>query len=403
MGGALLELVAVGKQDTHLIGNPQFTYFKSVFKRHTNFSMESVGQYFMESVEFGKKSTCIINRKADLLSKMILEIELPALESNVSWINGIGHHIIKTVEVEIGGVVIDRQYGEFMDIYTELITPSSKRDGYYSMVGKNNFYTKTTQEGSLKLYIPLHFWFCRNIGCALPLVAMQYSEVRINIDLRDFSECWYSGTSMATKPAAKKIKNSILYCDYIYLDVYERKKFASAPLHTYLIEQVQQSVGNPVLQNSPKALVDFHFNHPVKELIWIYQATDVQDTNDWGNYSNTLDNDQAFTDNEEPFSKLEMKINGTDRFEQRNAAYFRLVQQYQRHSAISDKYIYCYSFCISPEEYQPSGTLNFSRIDSSTFSFDMVTGVNKGEIRVYAINYNILKIKSGMAGLEYSG
>jgi len=403
MGGALLELVAVGRQDTHLIGNPQFSYFKSMFKRHTNFSIESIGQYFRESVEFGKKSTCIISRKADLVNQMILELELPALQSGVSWINGIGHTMIKNIEIEIGGEVIDRQTGEFLDISSELTLPAAKKDGYYTMIGEQKFYTKSSQEGALKLYIPLRFWFCRDIGSSLPLVAMQYSEIKINVEMRPFSECWYSGTSMDTTPTPKKITNAILYCDYIYLDVQERKRFATAPIHEYLIEQVQLSSGNRVLANSVSAVVDFHFNHPVKEIFWVYQATDTLLTNDWTNYSNTLDNDQSLATSEEPFDKIELKLNGTDRFEQRSATYFRLVQPYQRHSAISDKYIYCYSFSLEPEKFQPSGTINFSRIDSSTIVATMVSDIKHGEIRVYAINYNILKIKSGMAGLQYSG
>jgi hypothetical protein len=402
MGGALLELVAVGKQDTHLIGNPQFSYFKAVYRRHTNFSIESVGQYFQESLEFGKKATCIIRRKGDLLSQMVLEIELPALESGVSWINGIGHHLIKSVDLEIGGELVDRQYGEYLDIYSELNMPAEKRDGYYSMVGKNKSYSKTTQEGTLKLYIPLRFWFCKDISYALPLVAMQISEVRVIIDARPFSECWYSGTSMGTTPSSKTITNSILYCDYIYLDSHERKKVAAAKEHKYLIEQVQIYDGNPVPANSSIALVDFHFNHPVKELIWVYQPDGVSTTNDWGNYSMTLDNDQVFTTKAEPIQNVEMKLNGTDRFDKRSASYFRLVQPYQYHTAISDKYIYCYSFSLKPEEYQPSGTINFSKIDSSTLHLEMSSSILAGQIKIYAINYNILKITGGMTGLMYS-
>ncbi len=403
MGGALLELVAVGKQDTHLIGNPQFSYFKSVFKRHTNFSMESIGQPFRESVEFGKKSTCIISRKADMVNQMILELELPALQSGVSWINGIGHTMIKTIEIEIGGEVIDRHTGEYLDIFSELTLPNSKKDGYYKMIGEKKFYTKSSQEGALKLYIPLRFWFCKNVGSALPLISMQYSEVKVNVEMRPFNECWYSGTTMETTPVPKRITNAILYCDFIYLDVPERRKFATAQHHHYLIEQVQLSSGNRVLANSRSAVVDFHFNHPVKELFWVYQATDTLLTNDWTNYSNTLNNDQALDTSEEPFDKIELKLNGTDRFEQRDASYFRLVQPYQRHTAISEKYIYCYSFSLEPEKYQPSGTINFSRIDSSTIVAQMVSDIKHGEIRLYAVNYNILKIKSGMAGLLYSG
>ena len=196
MGGSLLELLAIGEQDTHLIGNPKFSYFKKVYKTHTNFSIEPIAQYFLETPDFGKKVVCPIDRKGDLLSQIFLELELPALQANVSWINGIGNHIIKDVELEIGGVIICKISGEFLDVYSEMTTTESKRSAYYKMVGKFSSFSRNSQTGALHLFVPLPFWFCKTICCSLPLVSMQYSQVRVNLTFRPFNETWYSGTTM---------------------------------------------------------------------------------------------------------------------------------------------------------------------------------------------------------------
>lgn len=402
MGGSLLELLAIGKQDKHLIGNPQITFFKTVYKRHTNFSMESIPQFFSETPNFGKKVSCIIDRKADLLSQIILEVELPALQTNVSWVNGIGHHLIKNVELLIGGVKICNFSGEFMDIYSELTVPSSQRAGYFKMLSKKTSYNRKSIEGALRLFIPLPFWFCRHIGNVLPLIAMQYSEVKINIEFRPFNECWYSGTNMSITPSTKEITNAILYCDYIYLDNYERKKFATANNLEYLIEQVQISDNNEVTANNTNITASIYFNHPVKELIWIYQANGVSSTNDWGNFSKTLDDDTVIQTNEAPISYCTLKFNGHDRFEKRHADYFRLVQPYQKHTTSPDDFVYVFSFGINPEKIQPTGTCNFSKIDNAQMLVEFESSIPAGMVKIYAINYNILLIKNGIVGLMYS-
>ena len=266
MGGALLELLAIGEQDVKLIGNPQFTYFKTVYMTHTNFSIQSIPQYFRENPDFGKKMVCIIDKSADLLHQIFLDLELPALQSNVSWINGIGNHIIKNVSVEIGGITICTMTGEYLDIFSELTTDESKKGVYYKMIGKYSSYNRNSQIGSLRLFVPLPFWFCKVISNAVPLVGMQYSEVKIIVEFRPFSQTWYSGTSMAITPTSQNITNAFLLCDFIYLDTYERRKVASTPKHEYLIEQVQLSEGNVVSQNITKTNVDFSFNHPIINL-----------------------------------------------------------------------------------------------------------------------------------------
>ena len=401
MTASLLQLIATGDQDKHLTGNPNISYFKRVYKRHTNFSIEQIPQYFLEKPDFGRKVSCIIDRKADLLNQIILEIELPALQTDISWINGIGHHIIKSIELTIGGIQICKLTGEFIDIYSELTIPSGHTIGYYNMVGKHISYSKSTQTGSLHLYVPIPFWFCKDISNSLPLVSMQYSEIRVNVTFRDFNQCWFSGADMLNTPTNKEIRNCILYCDYIFLDTHERIKFAKAE-HEYLIEQVQLNDNNQVIVDAGINTKSLYFNHPIKEIIWVYQANDVSITNDWGNFSNKLIELGVIFIPTKPFDKFQLKLNGQDRFETRSSEYFRLVQPFQRHSSSPVDYVYLYSFSIEPEKLQPSGTCNFSRIDSSEMVFEFVDNIKAGQIKIYGINYNILKIKNGMTGLMYS-
>jgi hypothetical protein len=401
MTASLLQLIAVGEQDKVLTGNPNISFFKRVYKRHTNFSLEQIPQYFTEKPDFGKKVSCIIDRRADLLNQIILEIELPALQTDVSWINGIGHHIIKYVELTIGGIQICKLTGEFIDIYSELTIPPGHTIGYYNMVGKHISYSKSTQINNLHLYIPIPFWFCRSISNSLPLVGMQYSEIKVNVSFREFNQCWFSGANMTTIPPKKEIINCLLYCDYIFLDTHERLKFAKSD-HEYLIEQVQLNDNNQVIVNAGINNKRLFFNHPVKEFIWIYQANDVSITNDWGNFSNTLIENGVIFVPKTPFTKFQLKLNGQDRFESRSSEYFRLVQTYQRHTSSPVDFIYIYSFGLEPEKIQPTGTCNFSKIDSTEMVFEFVNGIKPGQIKVYGINYNILKIKNGMSGLMYS-
>jgi hypothetical protein len=402
MGGALLELVALGKQDTHLVGNPQISFFKNVYKRHTNFSIKSIKNEFMDQGGFGLKNSCVIERKGDLLKNIYLEIELPVLStgSNISWINGIGNHIIDRVELLMGGEIIDTLYGEFLDIYSSLTTSQSKQDGYYKMVGKNSSYTNETQKNSLSLMVPLPFWFTKNIGYALPLVALQYTDIKLDIFLKHFSECWYSGNDVTGSPTPSTVKISEidLYCDFIYLDTFERTKYAKKDNIEYLIEQIQINDKNIISSNQESFNCELYFNHPIKELIWIYKSNEMKTYNIWGKYGNNPN-----SSNTAPLSYVELRLNNNDRFETRKAEYFRLMQPYQNHTSIpTTNYIYSYSFGLYPEKFQPSGTCNFSKIDNSNLILTMASSINAGEISVYAINYNILKIKNGMAGLLYS-
>ena len=399
MTGSLLQLVSIGDQDKHFIGNPQISYFKSYYKQHTNFALESIPINFQEECDFGKKNFCKIAKRGDLLHKLLLEIELPYTGDNdISWINNIGNFIIEYVELRIGDHTIDKHYGEYMDIYSEVNIPEGIKRGYKEMVAKNNFYTNFSQPGPLKLYVPLLFWFCNTIGNSLPLIALQFHDVSICVKFRNLNDCLFNGINNNFKNKLH-FKKCVLFADYIFLDNIERKKFAQSQ-HEYLIEQIQYNTHN--ISKSSTMNIDLHFNLPVKEMIWFIRNCSVDQNNDWSNYSNTSHNLKSLTENKEMLEEAVIYINGQERFYPRSSKYFRLVQPLNHHTNIPENFIYFYSFSIFPEKNQPSGSINFSRIDNSKLSLKLVDNISDSNIYIYAINYNILIIKSGMGGLKFS-
>jgi len=433
MGGGLLQLVAYGAQDVYLTGNPQITFFKVVYRRHTNFSIESIQQSINGKFDWGNRVSCQISRNGDLVHKMYVEVELEKLHNrdlinNIltedldRYVNFIGHRLLKSVEVEIGGQKIDKQYSHWMYIWNELSLPVGKMNGYQEMIGAD---TDMTSFKDNKVYIPLEFWFCRNIGLALPLIALQYHEVKINIEIETFNNCTYNGTAYVKKEdvddTIKSIKNASIWCDYIFLDTDERKRFAQLS-HEYLIEQVQMNENT--LSGTNEQNIALVMNHPVKELIWtINDNNKAAQQNQWYNYtdtptfsesnieaSNLFGNDSNIKlqetlfgidpDGENSITSANLQLNGNDRFAKRNGDYFSLVQPYQHHTNIpTNAGINVYSFALKPEEHQPSGTLNMSRIDTAKL---VVKPKKSGTIRVWGVNYNVLRILSGMGGLAYS-
>ena len=545
MGGALMQLVAYGAQDVYLTGNPQITFWKVTYRRHTNFALESIEQTFNGQADFGRRVTCTISRNGDLAYSTYLQITLPEIGQTLDtgnvyarWLDNPGLQLIHQVEVEIGGQRIDRQYGDWMHIWNQLTMSAEQERGYNKMIGNTTQLTYLcdptfapvdgpcssnapvqvcTPRDSLPettLYVPLQFWYCRNPGLALPLIALQYHEVKINIDLRPIDECLWAMNNMpstATSTSATfKVKAAYtqslaaasLYVDYVFLDTDERRRMAQNP-HEYLIEQLQFTGDESVGSSSNK--IKLNFNHPCKELIWVVQPdpnVDYCSSFDSGqplfnllgaqpfNYTDGLDvlpnavhsfagpNEATSTDyisydstgqaqfydafgidgqqnhsnspdgvvpspvygsqyagpagpndsgslvsdagtfvlsetalplhcwGENPVVTAKLQLNGQDRFSEREGTYFDLVQPFQHHTRNPDTGINVYSFALRPEEHQPSGTCNFSRIDNATLQLVLsnatVGGTSTAKVRVYAVNYNVLRVMSGMAGLAYS-
>ena len=641
MGGGLMQLVAYGAQDVYLTGNPQITFWKVTYRRHTNFAMESIEQTFNGQADFGRRVTCTISRNGDLAYRTYLQVTLPEINQQMAnsghndvyarWLDFPGEQIISQVEVEIGGQRIDRQYGDWMHIWNQLTLSAEQERGYHQMIGNTTALTYITDPSfndvdgpcestaprqvcaprnalpETTLYIPFQFWYCRNPGLALPLIALQYHEVKINLDIRPTDECLWAVSSLdcpsagnlkVTTAYAQSLVAASLYVDYVFLDTDERRRMAQNP-HEYLIEQLQFTGDESVGSSSNK--IKLNFNHPCKELVWVVQPDENVDycaslecsENLYKllgaqpfNYTDAVDalpnaihafstqpglvqNDAngvnvgfisedglfqqagpvglsisscvhtfqlaittagattavggsltlglqvmlgatpvpvltegdiininaalngtdvqtialggqptaatlcaaasnsplaAFTTNgagwnaengilapgggqaprkygspnfgvdnaegqmvgvsdagtfvlsetaltmhcwgQNPVVTAKLQLNGQDRFSEREGTYFDLVQPFQHHTRNPDTGINLYSFALRPEEHQPSGTCNFSRIDNATLQLVLsnatVEGTKTAKVRVYATNYNVLRVMSGMGGLAYS-
>ena len=527
MGGGLMQLVSYGAQDIYITGNPQITFWKVLYKRHTNFAVESIEVTFNGQADFNKRVVAVINRNADLMYKTYVQVVLPQIDltptsgtfanaapmQGFRWLSYIGHRLIKQVEIEIGGQRIDRQYGDWMQIWTQLSTEAGTVAALDSLIGNTHELvlmkrgngialdaTCSSSETTIScvprkgtpaktLYIPLQFWFCRNPGLAIPLIALQYHEVRINVDFETWQNCQYfeTGTGYANAAPAQSLAAASLYVDYVYLDTEERRRFAQQS-HEYLIEQVQFTGAESITSSSNK--IQLNFNHPVKELQWVVQRDSFVDCSNptWissvggpqpFNYSDDFSTEglimsllsQAsvgagnpalglvqggvssvsatavlgaggqqssiigadtydFTgaaefesgvnyllakvildsgvrcEGKNPVEVAKVQLNGQDRFTEREGSYFDRVQPFQHHCRTPSTGINVYSFALRPEEHQPSGTCNFSRIDKATLqltvSLNTVTGARTAQVRVYALNYNVLRVMSGMGGLAYS-
>jgi len=459
-GGGLMQLVAYGAQDVYLTANPQVTFFKQLYRRHSNFAMEAIEQTFNGVANFGKRVTCTIARNGDLISRVYLQATLPKVddlsgESSFSWIPYVGQYLIKSVEIEIGGQKIDKHYGDWLHIWNELTQEPGKQAGYAKMVGNVPQLTNLIVQGGeacdndcaggepnssgellgcapeYTLYIPLQFWFCRNPGLALPLIALQYHEVRINLEFNDLRNLCFDITPQVTsnlhtirdRVAAANLQAASLYVDYIYLDTDERRKFAQVS-HEYLIDVLQFTGQESISSSSNK--IKLNFNHPCKELVWVVQRDSYVDCadatinpwkgqqpfnfSDWWDRS-VLESGYSLTRVEgmagkNPVVTALLQLNGHDRFQVREGRYFNEVQPYQHHTNIPAVGINVYSFALQPEQHQPSGTCNLSRIDNTTLlltvSNNAVGTVTTSSVYVYATNYNVLRIMSGMGGLAYS-
>ena len=462
-----MQLVAYGAQDIYLTGQPQITFFKSVYRRHTNFAMESIHQTFNGSNSFGKRVSATISRNGDLLGRLVIEADLPVIsefgegctENNAGYCQGVGHALINNVEIEIGGQKIDKHYGLWLEIWNMLTIDTGKEDGYSQMVGHSGFghnpvavyepfvvnnlqdpttnptgYPQTTGGNVRRLYIPLQFWFCRNPGLALPLVALQYHEIKLHVqfeELRNLLVHTYVNGSGQTEyktitpvtgtPAADQIKitssnfSSKLFCEYYFLDTVERRKFAQNA-HEYLIEQVQFAGDQRLLiagsDTTQDNIFKININHPTKQLFWVNRRKDAGTglhgvpfndfTREVWDQQRIVPTLSVYHDS--PLRSAKLVLNGQDRFSTRAGEYFRLVQAYEFNTRIPNNYIYSYSFALRPEEHQPSGACNFSRIDNAQLEFTLesyYTGQNP-VFTLYGLNYNVLRVMSGMAGLAYS-
>ena len=421
--GGILQLVAVGKQDVFLTGNPQVSWFRQVYRRYTNFAVESKRMYFDGTPDFGQRLSCLVPRAGDLLGRTYLEIELPALQytdgTPAAYVNSVGHALIKEISIQIGEQEIDKQTGEFMQLNYQLTTGVDKQDAYRQMIGEIDGYPIDGLGGPLRLNIPLQFWFNKSPGLYLPLLALQYHPVRINVQLRPLRELVYLDESHYTytcndtipvQPAS--ITKMSMWGDYVYLDVEERRRFVSTPLE-YLITQVQYTPKTFITATASTSNIEINFNHPLKEFIWVLQRNFSAVRNEHFNYSNLGYNEPSSANGyrTDMYVDATFQLDGQDRFDKRGANYFTLIQPYEHHSAVPYLYyINNYCFAFNPEDAQPSGSLNASRIDSiklvmtinNTAADYSVNGRGEVYCTVYGINHNVLRIVDGFGGAMFS-
>jgi len=434
MAGGLMQLVAYGAQDVYLTGSPKVTFFQAVYKRHTNFAMENIEQVVNGTAANSARLSVTVARNGDLIGEMYLELTSNATlnvsanstsadgtDSSSEWV---AERAVADIELTIGGQRIDKHYQKWWRLYSELYLDEAKKLQYGKMAS-------ATALGN-KVFLPMIFFFNRNPGLYLPLIALQYHEVRLDITLAA-TYANYFGTN------AVKV-----WGNYVYLDTEERRRFAQKG-HEYLIEQVQHTGVDTVDVNDQSKQVRLSFNHPVKELVWCFSSTGTAATSNdmWDTTSARLSNvstvalltetanvvaystslsavggplmtiDGAQWIGEDgaaggtkpvgPLNTFKVILNGQDRFKEQSGKYFNQVQPYYHHSGNPYPGIYSYSFALKPEEHQPTGTCNFSRIDNAQVQVLQKAGTSATtSMHMFAVNYNVLRIQSGMGGLAFS-
>jgi hypothetical protein len=502
MTGGVFQLIAKGNEDIYMTYEPQITFFKTIYKRHTNFSVESVPQNFNSKPDFGKKITCTIGKHADLINNMYVCVTLPKVSiigntdptelNKFAWTKNIGWSIIKSVEIEIGGYVIDKHYGDWLHIWSELTAKKNTHRALDNMIGNvPELYEYSTSKDSYTLKIPLYFWFCTNPGSALPIVALEFSDVKINIEFASLNDVMilaptnyievnncnshfkfgdilyqlingqytyvkYIGFDYS-KPNSKKLyyskissqsiqsytdinlkDNYNIYClnspyymslkqgaietihinkqknfawtntvtinkayllvDYVFLDVEERIKFIKSN-HEYLIDTLMFDSDKNITNNTSK--IKLGYSHPCKELIFRAQMDSLVINNLLDKYNYTLD----YFKSKNIINKVKIVMNGKDRMSERTQDYFYYLQTFQNHTNVPPKGVLIYSFSLFPEEYQPSGSCNLSKIDDFEINITVDKSVsynNQAKIRIYGVCLNILRIIDGQGGLAFS-
>lgn len=487
MGIGLLLLVSVGKENLYLSGQPEITFFKIAYKRHTNYSIEPTIQYFKTTPDFGRRCTANIGKNADLLSSSYLYVELPniqienfdSLSSNIKnfcWVDKIGLALINYVEIEIGGNIIERHYGDWLNIWFELTNSIGKLKSYNQMIGNIQNLTKFSKtKNSIQLYIPLAFWFCLDTGLSLPLISLMHSDVKIHVEFNNFNNCYkispsyyinvlnnyclYTKGEIIQQPYYKivgefiyfdeinqrvyynpkkgnfmipnknddpnfiiigkesnfkmsiltnsvivkdmdyfqfnppSLLSSYLLVNYIYLDNFERVNFINKS-HEYLIPRVQ-TLQDQIL-NSVNNVYKLPLINPVKLIVWRLL---LSSNNFYNNHFNYM------SDSNELIVKNSLVINSVNRIDLDNIEYYTLIQKYQNKFICKQKGIYLYSFSLNPIDLQPSGSMNFTKIDDAHIQLTLNSVVNYQNpaiMKAYAIEYNLFRTSNGIGMLVFN-
>jgi hypothetical protein len=483
MGIGELILVSVGKENIFLSAAPEITFFKIAYKRYTNYSIEQTPQYFKTTPDFSRKCSVNISHNADLMGMTYIYVELPNIQmenfnnnnnKTFSWVKKIGLALINYVEIEIGGYIIDRHYGDWLNIWNELSTSIGIKKSYNKMIGNIIDLTDySLVKSSYKLYIPLSFWFCSDTGLTLPLIALKNTDIKIHVEFNDIDLCYklspshyiyisdniclfspgetiyqiyqnnkitgefiyfdvitqklyynpisgsfvssndkllitgsisncnvsilYNSTIVKNEDYFKfnkpSLLNSYLLINYIYLDNDERLNFINNT-HEYVIQTIV-SIPEQII-STVSSVYKLPLTNPIKLLVWRGLLQSNKKSNNYFDY--TLNNSNII-------NKCLLIINSVSRMELNSIEYYTTLQNYQNNFNNENLGLYMYSFALNPKDLQPSGSLNFSKIEDAYLQFQMNNNINyQNEIsmKCYAIQYNLLKISLGILSLGFN-
>ncbi len=410
---SMLALVAVGAMDAYITQNPEVSFFTVTYKRHTNFSMEAIEQTFNGNIGFNKRFTTTISRNGDLVHGCILEVELVRNSVNPNSTDAMYpvEQLLKDITLEIGGTQVDKHYATWFRMYDELYRSNDVKEAYRRMTD----WSPSDRPGTRrKFYLPLIFYFNRTLGHSLPMVALQFHDVRLTINTAD------TATMEAAGVDTTKGLNLQLYCDYIFLGDAERTAFAQAD-HEYLFEQLQFVGDDAITVNGVTQQIRINFNHPTKYLAFVC----MRDGAPHGEFTVNGDDKEGCA----VVEAIKLQLNGHDKFSQRPGEVFELLTSNQAFGTCPRRGIYTIPFCLAAKDpVQPSGSLNFSRVDNATLfltwktphtaTFDESTGTAPYDLdplakcpfeakdvkvlKLFGVNYNVLKVSGGLAGLSYS-
>lgn len=438
MSGTSVQIGAKGAQDVYLIGDPQITFFKTIYKRHTNFALETL------KLDFDKKNqsisqervvtiSCKIDKNGDLLHQcyVFLDYTLASGESSSHY----GHNFLRQIDLEIGGKLIDRHYSQWLQVWNELTredykkSPSLGRDttlgAYNNTANQDDSYRKydmnygymrmadrsmSNTSGSSNrfyFYVPLLFWFCRNPGLALPLIALNFEDVYINITLEPQNHLTGNGTS-------SQLNEINLYCNYIYLEPSERDKFVTNTT-TYLIDQLQTLRVDAPTDSSSSVSVPLEFKNSCKEIIWAIHRGGAHVGSKLSQGPDALfplcqsigqgaDNTTTISGTTDGIGgSVSLLLDGVPRFTQRPISYFTRIQPLEHHTNVPtmDR-IGVYSFALHPEESFPTGSCNFSLFPNSELNIQTgISNTNARKLYIFAPSFNLYRISQGISELAF--
>jgi hypothetical protein len=424
----IAQLISRGPQDAHLMSDGS-SLFVPHWRKHTPFGREMIQFTFGTEVDFGKRLVCTATRGGDLMHRTFLSFRLPEVHvpagSRFRWLDHVGHAMVEGLDLEIGKTRIDRHTGEWLHVWSSMTCPAGNREQLAKMIGMRPELSDVTSGGSegrvvpaASIYVPLEFWFCRELSEALPVVALQYHDVRFVVDVRPLEDCcWHDG------PVSFGRLEAAVLAEMIFLDNPERKRFAQQG-HRYLIEQmysVKQDVGDRAGEQS----VPLDLWQPCKELAvtvqrnvyvgpeagaflgrqtfnytsdWDRTRTGAQVTYSLGGLESPL---LLLGQRANPIRNMRMQVAGKDMFPQMTDEFYTVLQPYMHHASPPPAGVCVYSFGLDPESIAPSGSLNMSKTQTIV-KMDISPDLGPCTARVYGLCYNVLDIRDGMAGVLFT-